>query len=92
VPLRLSWKVDRAFVPASAITRWPNGSKEIANGTVPGSLLTVARPDRSPPKPTPNTSMSLPLPLVMTTSWVPSGVKRPARLLYPSHVVAGYSH
>src|SRR5262249_40300351 len=36
VPSRLSWKVDRAFVPASAMTRRPNGSKEIANGTVPG--------------------------------------------------------
>ena len=36
VPPRLSWKVDTAFVPASAMTRWPNGSKAIANGTVPG--------------------------------------------------------
>ena len=64
-----------AFGPASAITRWPNGSKAIANGTVPGSLFTVALADRSPPKPTPNTSMALPLPLVVTTSWPPSGVK-----------------
>ena len=32
------------------------------NGTVPGSLFTVAFADRSPPKPTPNTSMSLPCP------------------------------
>src|SRR6266852_6943587 len=54
--LRLSWNADRAFVPASAMTRWPNGSKEIANGTVPSSLLTVPRADGSPPKPTPNAS------------------------------------
>jgi hypothetical protein len=54
VPLRLRSKVASALVPASAITRWPNGSKEIANGTVPGSLLTVAWPDSRPPKPTPH--------------------------------------
>ena len=70
----LSWKVDTAFVPASAMTRWPNGSKAIANGTVPGSAFTVGLADRRPPKPTPNTSMSLPLPLVVTTTWAPSGV------------------
>src|SRR5262249_43958788 len=75
VPLEASWKVDTAFVPASAITRWPNWSKEIANGTVPGSPLTAGVADRRPLAPTPNTSMSLPLPLVVTTSWEPSGVK-----------------
>jgi hypothetical protein len=41
VPLRLRPKVASALGPASAMTRWPNGSKAIANGTVPGSLFTV---------------------------------------------------
>jgi len=87
VPFRLSENVARAFGPASAITRWPNGSKEIANGTVPGSAFTVGLTDRSPPKPTPNTSMSLPLPLVVTTNWLPSGVKATC----PGAVVNGNS-
>ena len=37
------------------MTRWPNGSKAIANGTVPGSAFTVGLADKRPPKPTPNT-------------------------------------
>lgn len=64
-----------AFVPASAMTRWPAWSKLIANGTVPGSEFTTGAADRRPSNPTPNTSMSLPLALVVTISWRPSGEK-----------------
>ena len=46
----------------------------IANGTVPGSEFTTGWADSRPPDPTPNTSMSLPLALVVTMSWRPSGV------------------
>ena len=42
VPEGLTAKVARALVPASAMTRLPDGSKVIANGTVPGSELTPA--------------------------------------------------
>ncbi len=73
VPPGLRAKVASALVPASAMTRWPAASKEIAKGTAPGSEFTTGVGDSSPKRPTPNTSMSLPLALVVTISLEPSG-------------------
>ena len=61
--------------PASATSSPPAGSKTKLNGTSPGSLLSTGLADRRPSQSTPKTSMSLPLPLVVTTSCRPSGVK-----------------
>ena len=65
-----------ALVPASATTRWPAGSKVTAKGTVSAApTFTTGEGESSPKRPTPNTSMSLPLALVVTISWEPSGEK-----------------
>ena len=66
--------VATALVPASATTRLPPASKVTANGTAPGSGVTTGVRDRPPSRLTAKTSMALPLPLVVTTSWEPSGV------------------
>ena len=52
-PPGLRVKVASAFVPASAMTKCPAASNEIANGTVPGSELTTGVGDRHPNHPTP---------------------------------------
>src|SRR6202035_5761886 len=55
------------------MTRWPARSKLIANGTMPGSEFFTGAADSRPSNLTPNTSMSLPLALVVTISCRPSG-------------------
>ena len=74
VPLEASEYVERAFVPASAITMCPTASKFTAKGTAPGSALTTGDGERYPKGPTRNTSMSLPLAFVVTNRLDPSGV------------------
>src|ERR1035441_3409858 len=73
VPDALSLNDASALLPALAMTRCPAWSKAIANGTVPGSGFTTGLIDRRPPECTPNTSMSLPVALVVTISSVHIG-------------------
>ena len=65
--------VATALSPASATARWPP-AKVMPNGTLPGSAVTAGVADSPPEKPMVNTSMSLPLPLVVTISRDPSWV------------------
>ena len=57
------------------MTRCPAESKEIGKGTAPGSAFTTGEGESWPNRPTPNTSMSLPLAFVVTISFEPSGEK-----------------
>src|SRR5580692_2670353 len=63
-----------ALVPASAITRCPAESKSTPNGTASGSDVTTGAFDGEPEPATLKTSTALVLPLVVTTSFEPSGV------------------
>ena len=75
VPSALSVKLASALVPASATSRRPWSSKATAKGTSPGSELTTGLAESRPRGLIRNTSMALPLPLVVTSSWRPSGEK-----------------
>ena len=66
--------VVTALVPASVTTRCPLRSNVNPNGTGVAEGFTVGA-DSAPDGPTENTSMALPLALVVTINWLPAGVK-----------------
>ena len=61
-------------MPASPAARRPVGVNVNANGTGVADAFRTGVPDRRPFGPTANTSMLLPLPLVVTINWPPLGV------------------
>jgi len=67
--------VVSALVAASVTTRCPARSKVNPKGTGVADGLTTGDPVTEPDGVRLNTSMSLPLALVVTTRWRPSGVK-----------------